>query len=106
MKQKWALLAPYLALLAADFYLAPLWMKDSGGAMILMLCVMPFLAFAAALAHGMRRGFNPLLAGAALVLFAPTIWLYYNTTAWPYAPVYAALVLAGDGLGSLFHGKK
>ena len=31
----------------------------------------------------------------ALLLFIPTIWIHYNATAWVYAPVYGAVVLAG-----------
>lgn len=106
MKRRLLPLFPYLALLAADFYLMPLLMKDTGAALVLMLCVMPLAAFFIGLCHGLRRGFDPWLAGAALMLFAPTVLLYYNATAWPYAPVYAALVLAGDGLGRLFYGRK
>ena len=32
---------------------------------------------------------------AALVLFLPTLPLYYNYTAWVYAPAYAVIVLLG-----------
>ena len=105
MKKKLTALIPCLAVLAADFYLLPLLMRDTGSAMLLMLCVMPLAAFIAALVCGLRVGFSPLLPAAALVLFLPTLPLYYNYTAWVYAPAYAVIVLLGIALGRAFCGK-
>ena len=106
MKQELRALAPYLAALGADFYLLPLLGRNTGAAMLLMLCVMPFLAFLTGVVHGLCRGFSLWLALLALLLFLPAIPLYYNYTAWVYAPAYAASLLAGLGLGWLFHGRK
>ena len=97
MKDRLIPLAPYAALLAADFYLLPPLARDTGAAMLLMLCVMPLAAFITALACGMRRGFSPLLPAAAFALFLPTIPIYYNSSAWVYAVAYAVIVLAGKG---------
>ena len=41
-------MAPYLAVLAADFYLLPLLIRGTGSAMLFLLAVMPLAAFAAA----------------------------------------------------------
>ena len=106
MKQRFTALLPYLLVLGVDFYLLPLLMKDTGAAMVLMLCVMPLIAFFTGLICGVRKGFRPLLSLAALILFAPTIFIHYNATAWPYAVVYAVIVLAGNGLGRMFYGKR
>ena len=106
MKKRFLPLLPYLAVLTAVFYLLPLLMRDTGSAMLLMLCVMPLAAFIAALVCGLRVGFSPLLPAAALVLFVPAVPLYYNASAWSYAVVYAAIVLAGNLTGRLFHGKR
>ena len=57
-------------------------------------------------AAALRRGFSILLPLAALLLFLPTIFLFYNSSAWVYAPAYALIVLAGNGAGKLFHGKR
>ena len=105
MKDRLIPLAPYAALLAADFYLLPPLARDTGAAMLLMLCVMPLAAFITALACGMRRGFSPLLPAAAFALFLPTIPIYYNSSAWVYAVAYAVIVLAGNGVGRLLHGR-
>ena len=47
-----------------------------------------------------------LLPLAALLLFLPTVFLFYNFSACVYAPAYALIVLAGNGAGKLFHGKR
>lgn len=106
MREKLTALAPYAAVLAAVFYLLPPLARDTGAAMLLMLCVMPLAAFVTALACGMRRGFCPLLPAAALLLFLPTVPLYYNASAWGYSVVYAAVILAGNGVGRLFYGRR
>lgn len=106
MKNRLTALAPYILALAVNFYLLPLLMRDTGTAMLLMLCVMPLAAFVTALACGMRRGFSPLLPAAAFVLFLPTIFIHYNSSAWVYAVAYAVIVLAGNGVGLIFYGKR
>lgn len=99
-------MAPYLAVLAADFYLLPLLIRGTGSAMLFLLAVMPLAAFAAAVHYGTRQGFRPWLSIAALALFLPTTLLYYNGSAWVYGVFYALTVLAGTGLGRLFLGKR
>ena len=106
MKKKLTALIPCLAVLAADFYLLPLLARDTGGAMFLMLCVMPLAAFFTGAVYGLRRGFSLLLPLAALLLFLPTIFLFYNSSAWVYAPACALIALAGNGAGKLLHGKR
>lgn len=99
-------LPPYLALLALDFYLLPLLIRDTGTAMLAMLCGMPLLAFLAALACGLREGFQILLPPAAAALFLPSLPLFYNGSAWGYAVFYALVVLSGMALGCVFHGRR
>lgn len=106
MREKLTALIPYAAVLAADFCLLPFLARDTGSAMLLMLCVMPLVAFVTALAYGMRRGFSPLLPAIAFLLFLPAVFIHYNASAWVYAVVYAAVVLAGNGVGRLFYGRQ
>lgn len=105
MKQKLISLFPCIAVLAADFYLLPLLMTDTGSAIPLMLVVMPAVAFAAGVMCGVRQGFEPLLAVIALALFLPTLPLYYNHTAWPYAAAYFLILPAGMAVGRVFRKK-
>lgn len=106
MKKTCVTLIPYAAVLAADFYLLPLLARDTGSAMFLTIVVMPVTAFAAALAHGMRRGFSPLLPVLAFLLFLPSVPIYYNASAWHFPAVFAVVVLAGNGLGNIAHGRR
>ena len=106
MKRKLVTLLPYAAVLGVSFYLLPLLMRDTGGAMFLMLAVMPLAAFLTGVVYWVRNGFCLLLPAASVILFAPTVLLYYNETAWSYALFYPGIVLAGNGVGRLFYKKR
>lgn len=106
MKNKLMNLPPYLLVLAVDFYLLPLLAQNTGAAMLLMLCVMPLVALVIGVAYGLRRGFSIWLAVIALLLFIPTIFIYYNASAWVYPLFYALLVLVGNLIGRLFYMKR
>lgn len=97
---------PYLLILAIDFYLPPVLMRNTGLAMLLMLCIMPFIAFITAIIVGIRQGFNLWLTIAATILFIPTVFIHYNASAWVYAPVYGVIVLFGNLLGRMFYGQR
>ncbi|MBD5162030.1 MAG: hypothetical protein HDT14_08480 [Oscillibacter sp.] len=106
MKKDVSALAPFLILLALDFYLLPLLAGDTGSAMLLMLCVMPLIALVSAVAYGVRRGFCPALPIAAFLLFIPAIFMYYNSSAWVYPIAYGVIVLIGNGAGRFFYQKR
>lgn len=106
MKKKFIPLIPYIIVFLVDFYILPFLMKDTGTAMLFMLCIMPLAAFSAAVVYGVRRGFCTLLPIAAFVLFFPSIFIYYNISAWSYAVVYAVIVAAGNGIGRIFYRKR
>ena len=94
---------PDLAYVAAAFYLLPLLMRNTGGAMILMLVLLPLLCLLLSMFYGARRGFHPLYAVLVALLFVPSLFLYYNASAWVYAPAYGLIALAGNALGLLFN---
>ena len=103
MKAKLLNMLPYLIVLVVDFYLLPVAAQNTGAAMLLMLCVMPLVALVIGVAYGLRRGFSIWLAVIALLLFIPTIFIYYNASAWVYPLFYALLVLVGNLIGRLFY---
>ena len=106
MKKRFISLIPYVIVLAVDFYLLPALIKDTGMAMVMMLCVIPLIAFACGAICGVRQGFEPLLTLLAMVLFFPTIFIYYNITAWAYVLIYGFIVLFGNGVGRIFYKKR
>lgn len=106
MKKRLIALAPCAAAFAASFYALPLLAKDTGTAMLVMLCVMPMITFICSMLYGVKRGFELLLPVIAIVLFAPTVFLYYNESAWVYAAIYGVISLAGNSAGRIFYQRR
>jgi len=106
MKAKLLNMLPYLIVLVVDFYLLPVAAQNTGAAMLLMLCVMHLVALVIGVAYGLRSGFSLLLSLMALILFIPTIFIYYNASAWVYPLFYALIVLVGNCIGRAFYMKR
>ena len=106
MKKRLTALAPYAAVLAVNFYALPLLAKDTGTAMLMMLCIMPLITSVSSLTSGAKHGFDWLPPIIAVVLFAPTIPIYYNGSAWVYVIAHGIISLAGSGVGGMLHGRK
>ena len=92
---------PFLAGIVAAFYLLPLCMRDTGGAIVVLLLVMPALCLGISFAYGRRRGFHALYPLAVSLCFLPSIWIFYNESALIYVAIYGALALLGSFLGGL-----
>ena len=106
MKKQLISLLPYIIILSLDFYLLPFFSKNTGTAMLFMLCLMPLIALTTAILYGIRNGFSLILPFATFFLFFPTIYLYYNASAWIYAVIYTIIVLVGTVIGKLLYGKR
>ena len=106
MKKKLITLIPYAIVFAVDFYLFPAVIRNIGIAMLVMLCIIPLIAFLAAVVYGTVNGFNIILPILAMLLFLPTIFIYYNYTAWVYVIAYGVIVLAGNGIGRIFYKRR
>lgn len=97
---------PYLLVLAVNFYLLPALIRDTGTAMLLMLVIMPMVAFFTGVMGGVCLGVCLWLPFAAVLLFLPTLFIYYNSSASVYVLVYGGLVLLGNLIGRIFYGKR
>ncbi|MGI6705887.1 MAG: hypothetical protein ACOX6S_06375 [Clostridia bacterium] len=91
----------YLLVTAAAFYLLPLFGSDTGSFMFILLIAIPLISFIAALLYGRRWGFDFSYWIIVAVLFVPTIFIYYNSSAWIYIVVYGVIALIGTAVGSL-----
>jgi hypothetical protein len=94
---------PSLFVLFCGFYLLPFFGRDTGSFMLILLMIIPGLCLVVSIYQGYRYGMQflyPILVG---MLFAPTLAIYYNYTAWVYIILYALIALFGMGLGNLFH---
>ena len=97
---------PYVLLLLLDFYLLPVRIRDTGSAILMLLCIIPTGCFLCSVLYGFRRGiglYYPLLVAA---LFVPSLFLYYNISAWVYLVVYGILAFLGEALGSFLSAKR
>ena len=106
MRKKLSAFLPYILALAILFYILPLRIRDTGSGMLIMLLVIPFLTFLCSVIYGIRQGFQPLLALVTAILFAPTIFIFYNESAWIYIVIYAVITLVGNGIGGAFYKKE
>lgn len=97
---------PFYGALAVDFYVLPLLMKDTGSAMLLLLFVMPLICLVTAVLYGLKNGFRIWFGLLTALLFVPSIFIFYNETAWVYMLVFGALAVLGNAVGLLFHRKK
>lgn len=91
---------PYLLLLAANYYIVPLFMVDTGSAMVLLLAVMPCICIGGSFLYGFRNGFHIAYPVLAAALFVPSLFIYYNASAWIYASIFGGAALVGNGLGA------
>ena len=92
---------PYVIITVCAFYLFPIFIKDTGSAIFVLLALIPVTIFANMLVCGIRKGFKPLLSLAVGVLFLPSIFIFYNGSALIYSPVYFAIAIIGIGIGAL-----
>lgn len=94
---------PYLLVLLAAFYGLPLLgLQSAGVMMILLLILCPTICLFTALLFSFRNGFRWYFPLAAGLLFLPTVWIYYNSSALVYPLLYAAIALLGCGMGFFF----
>lgn len=88
----------YLCMLTV-YYLLPILFHDTGGFIVYLLVIAPFMSFLCALFPSMKYGYKllfPILCG---VLFVPSALIYFNETAFIYAILYAACAFFGSVLG-------
>ena len=93
---------PYLIVNVVAFYLFPIIIKDTGSAMIIMLAGIPLICLATAIVFGVKNSFQWLYPVIVALLFAPTIFIFYNSTAWVYIIAYGVVALVGNFIGKLF----
>lgn len=96
----------FYILLALDFYVIPLFMKDTGSAMVFMLVIIPAVCFAVSFAYGIKKGFRYRYALIAAVMFVPSVFIFYNLTALVYAAGYGLIALLGNLAAMPFYKRK
>lgn len=93
---------PYGILLLINYYALPLLILDTSMAMLVLLVLVPLTSFVCSMVYGAKQGFHFLYIGIAILLFVPSIFIFYNSTAWAYVIFYGVVVLAGNSIGHIF----
>jgi len=78
-----------------DFYLLPMVINDTGTAMLVLLIVVPLICFLCSLIYGLKKSFSILYSAIVAFLFIPSIFIFYNLSAWIYIIVYGVIAHAG-----------
>lgn len=100
MKKSIKSLAMFLLINIVLFYILPLLITDTGSAMSVLLVILPLSCLFVAVIYGSLNSFYiayPLLVALA---FIPTIWIFFNESAWVYIPVYGGIALIGNLIGA------
>lgn len=103
MKKKALAMIPYLIAMILLFYVLPFLIKDTGSAMGVLLIGIPAGCFVTALIYGIRHSFNIFYVVLVVLLFIPTIFIFYNFSAAFYSYIYGAIALIGNGIGAGIH---
>ncbi len=98
MKQNIKLI-PYLLINTISFYLLPIFAKETTSAILVMLIMLPIICFTTGIIYGMRHSFTWIYPLSISVLFAPTIFLFYNYTALIYIFGYGLISFIGILIG-------
>lgn len=101
LKKNWIY---YLIILIA-FYLVPIRITDTGSGMAILLIVIPLIALITSLIYGLRNTFDFIYPLVVAIMFIPTLFIYYNTSAWVYIISYSLIALIGELLGKTLQKK-
>lgn len=88
------------------FYVLPLLIQDTGSAMFILLIVIPVVCFILSLIYGIVKSFDFIYTLMVMLIFASTLFIFYNESAAIYILIYGIISLIGSFIGGLFSKKK
>lgn len=86
----------YYILLLLDFYVIPWFIKDTGSGMVVMLMIIPLVCLVTSIFYGIRNGFDFWYILIVAIMFIPSIFIFYNYTAWVYVVAYIIIASLGN----------
>lgn len=95
----------YLIIILAAFYIVPIFMRSAGGGAAGLLVVLPAVCLITAFFVGREYGFQWLYPVVVGILFFPSVFIFYNSSALFYCIAYGVVSMIGKGIGSLFRKK-
>ena len=92
----------YLCIMIFAFYGLPFLIRDTGSGIFFLLIMIPIICFLTSFIYGIKHSFNWLYPLLIMLLFIPSLFLFYNDSAAIYVLLYGAIATIGNFLGSLF----
>ena len=92
---------PYLFVVIFAFYVLPLLIQDTGSGMLILLIGIPMICFMVSFIYGIKNSFNWLFSLLVMLIFVPTIFIFYNESASIYILAYGVISLMGSFIGSI-----
>lgn len=90
---------PYILVILVIYYVLPFFVRDTGSGMLLLLLIIPMSTFLSSVMYSMKYSFNIFLVLSFSLLFIPTIYIFYNESAWFYVVLYGVIALLGSLVG-------
>lgn len=94
----------YFIILIA-FYIVPMLIKDTGSGMFILLIVIPLITLITSLIYRLRNTVDFIYPLIVAILFIPTLFIYYNISAWVYIIAYSLIAFIGELLGKTLQRK-
>lgn len=101
IKKNWI----YYLIIFIAFYIVPMLIKDTGSGMFILLIVIPLITLITSFVYGLRNTFDFIYPLIVAILFIPTLFIYYNTSAWIYVVAYSMIAVIGELLGKILQKK-
>ena len=101
IKKNWV----YYFIIFITFYLIPILIQDTGRGMFILLIVIPLITLITSIIYGLRNVFDFIYPLIVAILFIPTLFIYYNISAWVYIIAYSLIALIGEILGKTLQKK-
>ena len=91
----------YLIVIILAFYVLPAFINDTGTGIFFLIILTPIICFVTSIIYGIRHSFNLIFLLIIMILFIPTIFIFYNESAAVYVLIYGIIAAIGNLLGSL-----
>ena len=101
IKKNWV----YYFIIFITFYLIPILIQDTGSGMFILLIVIPLITLITSIIYGLRNVFDFIYPLIVAILFIPTLFIYYNISAWVYIIAYSLIALIGEIFGKTLQKK-
>lgn len=97
---------PFLGVNVFAFYILPFLNSYTNGIILLLLIEIPVICFVTSLVYGIKKSFNLIYTLLVMLIFIPTIFIFYNESAAIYILIYGVHSLIGNFIGYLIFKSK